>query len=328
MSTEIQKVENNHSILRLPDKHIERINRAIVLTKQLVTLTEEEYIEIFKQYVNDDEWQELIKITNESLNKYTNFYQAYFYRGFALSELEFYLEAIANFNKALAINSNYQNPYHNRGLAYYYLGDYNRAIQDYYQALRINPNNENAKYNINKAQEKLKYEKRTLTKEEYIKTKDEYINILIESFEGDEVDFKTATEAIKIYPDFDFAYCIRGIRLSNYDNNMAIEDFNKAIDINPHDSYYSCRGEAYYELGDYGNAINDFNKAIEIHLKVYPEDRKWSLSLIYFDRAKVYMKIGNNNQALMDFKKGMELYPMNRKVQEEYKKLCQMLNIK
>ncbi|WP_051410946.1 tetratricopeptide repeat protein [Synechococcus sp. CC9616] len=48
----------------------------------------------------------------------------------------------------------------------------------------------------------------------------------------------------------------------------AIDDFNKAIEINPQDAdAYNNRGGAKIELGDYQGAIDDWSKAIEINPK-------------------------------------------------------------
>ncbi len=47
--------------------------------------------------------------------------------------------------------------------------------------------------------------------------------------------------------------------------NGAIEDYTKAIEINPKDAdAYKFRGVAKDELGDYFDAILDFNKSIEL----------------------------------------------------------------
>ncbi|MBD3292350.1 MAG: tetratricopeptide repeat protein [Armatimonadia bacterium] len=45
----------------------------------------------------------------------------------------------------------------------------------------------------------------------------------------------------------------------------AIEDFNRAIDLDPDCAEaYDWRGRAYYELGEYERAIRDFDRAISL----------------------------------------------------------------
>jgi tetratricopeptide (TPR) repeat protein len=50
------------------------------------------------------------------------------------------------------------------------------------------------------------------------------------------------------------------------EHDHAIDDYNKAIEINPKDAaaYYN-RGNAYEKKGDKARAIADFSKAIEIN---------------------------------------------------------------
>ncbi|MFA6026509.1 MAG: tetratricopeptide repeat protein, partial [Ignavibacteriaceae bacterium] len=49
------------------------------------------------------------------------------------------------------------------------------------------------------------------------------------------------------------------------DHNGAIQNYSKAIEINPHfaKAYY-LRGNAKVELSNYNGAIEDYNNAIEI----------------------------------------------------------------
>ncbi len=49
------------------------------------------------------------------------------------------------------------------------------------------------------------------------------------------------------------------------DYEGAIEDFNKAIELDPEDNYsFYLRAYCYFELGDFESAIDDLNKSIEL----------------------------------------------------------------
>jgi len=86
-------------------------------------------------------------------------------------------------------------------------------------------------------------------------------------------------------------------RLENY--NLAIENFTKAIELNPNDFYlYSFRGDAYVEIGYYNLAINDYTKSIKLN----PNDSNG-----YNGRGVVYGLQGNYKSAIKDAKKGCEL---------------------
>jgi tetratricopeptide (TPR) repeat protein len=86
------------------------------------------------------------------------------------------------------------------------------------------------------------------------------------------------------------------IGLENY--NLAIENFTKAIELNPNDFYlYSFRGDAYVEIGYYNLAINDYTKSIKLN----PNDSNG-----YNGRGVVYGLQGNYKSAIKDAKKGWD----------------------
>jgi len=108
---------------------------------------------------------------------------------------------------------------------------------------------------------------------------------------------------IKIFPESAYvAYSNRGIvyfDLKNY--TQAINDFNKAIELNPQyvKAYYN-RGVAYNSLGMYEQALNDLNIAIELN----PQDAK-----ACHTRGITYANSGNYQKAIMDLQKAIELDP-------------------
>ncbi|WP_300366855.1 tetratricopeptide repeat protein [Brachyspira sp.] len=63
------------------------------------------------------------------------------------------------------------------------------------------------------------------------------------------------------------AYYNRGVAQEKLrDNEEAIKDYNKAIELNPNDSNaYNNRGNVKSDLGLYEEAIKDYNKAIELN---------------------------------------------------------------
>jgi tetratricopeptide (TPR) repeat protein len=83
--------------------------------------------------------------------------------------------------------------------------------------------------------------------------------------------------------------------IGRYD--MAVEDFNKLIKINPHlAESYSCRGSAYTALERYDMAVEDLTEAIRL-------GDPWG----YYERAQVYRSIGDNYRAITDFESFIEL---------------------
>ena len=66
---------------------------------------------------------------------------------------------------------------------------------------------------------------------------------------------------------------------------------------------YINRGRSYYELGQYQRAIEDFDKAIELD----PLDWEENNALVYGSRGDAYSALGNITQAEADFAKACSL---------------------
>jgi tetratricopeptide (TPR) repeat protein len=115
-----------------------------------------------------------------------------------------------------------------------------------------------------------------------------------------------ADEAIKLDPGSDGAYGVLGVayalkaQIDNAADNfgLAIENFTKAIEINPKNAgHYDNRGHAYYDKGLYDLAMKDYNKAIELDP---------SLTLAYVNRGVVYYDRGFYDLAIKDYSKAIE----------------------
>jgi tetratricopeptide (TPR) repeat protein len=84
-------------------------------------------------------------------------------------------------------------------------------------------------------------------------------------------------------------------------HEKAIEDYNKAIELNPKYAVaYNNRGFAYHELKQYEKAIEDFSKAIEHN----PKDAE-----AYNNRGVAYGGLKEHESAIEDYNKAIELNP-------------------
>ncbi len=91
--------------------------------------------------------------------------------------------------------------------------------------------------------------------------------------------------------------------------NKEIEDYTKAIELNPNDpKLYIKRGTAYYVRVRYDKALNDFNKAVELA----PDSAN-----VYVERGGFYSLINKNDLAIADYTKAIELDPKNIEAFEE-----------
>ena len=92
------------------------------------------------------------------------------------------------------------------------------------------------------------------------------------------------------------------------DYRRAIEDFTKAIQINPDDAdAYFHRGNAFYQLGDKPEAIEDYSRAIQIN----PHDAD-----AYINRGNLRDELGDIQGAMADFHTAADLYQKAGKVKE------------
>lgn len=108
---------------------------------------------------------------------------------------------------------------------------------------------------------------------------------------------------IKVFPQgTSIAYTNRGLAFDSLGNyRRAIEDYDKAIEVNPQDAqaYYN-RGNDYNYIGEYRQAINDLSMAIELN----PRDAK-----AYTNRGIAYYNAGGYQEAIADYNAAIRINP-------------------
>ena len=83
-----------------------------------------------------------------------------------------------------------------------------------------------------------------------------------------------------------------------HQSQRAIEDYDKAIQLDPDDAWaYSGRGYAYRALGLHQRAIQDYDKAIQLQ----PSAKN------YLNRGVDYSWLGDNQAAIDDYTKAIQL---------------------
>ena len=110
------------------------------------------------------------------------------------------------------------------------------------------------------------------------------------------------TNAIRIKPDYGFAYFNRGISKYNIKDYLgAISDYTKAIEFNPNFAdAYNNRGDSKAGLEDYYGAISDHTKAIELNP---------NFADAYLGRGNSKNSLKDYYGAISDFTKAIELDP-------------------
>jgi len=84
------------------------------------------------------------------------------------------------------------------------------------------------------------------------------------------------------------------------DSNLAIQDYNQAIKLNPKFAQaYHNRGVAYDHKGDYDRAIQDFDQAIKLK----------PTALAHFNRGNAYLGKSQYDHAIDDYNQAIKLKP-------------------
>jgi protein O-mannosyl-transferase len=109
-------------------------------------------------------------------------------------------------------------------------------------------------------------------------------------------------DVLEKFPNACLPYCYRGdAKASLGDSQGALQDYNKAIEINPQLAQaFNNRGLLKFQLGDKPGAIQDYNKAIEI---------KPGLALSVYNRDLAKASLGYRQGTLLDYNKAIELNP-------------------
>ena len=133
---------------------------------------------------------------------------------------------------------------------------------------------------------------------------DAYYNrglVFMEEKNNDEA-IKDFNKAIELKPDFANPYNNLGIVLTNAKRNEeAVKNFNKAIELKPDFSdAYNNRGFIFMNGKRNNEAINDFNNAIKLN----PGNAE-----AYFNRGTLFIIEKRNDAAINDFNKAIELKP-------------------
>ena len=95
--------------------------------------------------------------------------------------------------------------------------------------------------------------------------------------------------------------CGAPFELRQAEGQIAIEDYDKAIRINPKDAVaYFNRGNAYHSLNKKKRAIEDFYQAIHLN----PQ-----FAEAYHNRGTIYRDLGQFEQAIEDYDQAIHLNP-------------------
>ena len=234
--------------------------------------------------------------------------QPYFYRAIAKLSLEDYLGAEEDASTAIEHNPFITDAYELRGVARQNLGKHREAIADYEKALSMLPENRGIQFNKALAEEEIK------------------------DYESAEKSFAAL---LKAHPGFDNGYIGRAkLRLSTGDTINALQDLNRAIEINKNaTNAYVLRADISIKHNkDFQSALNDMNEAIKLQPKYagffinrafmrynlddyfgamadydYANQLEPLNTIALFNRGLLRAEVHDNNKAIEDFSKVLSL---------------------
>jgi tetratricopeptide (TPR) repeat protein len=184
-----------------------------------------------------------------------------------------YDDALAEFGRAINLKNDFADAYAGRGNVFFSMKDYEKSSASYAEAVRLKP--------------------------DYAP----YSRGLECRITGDTnqaiIEF---TEAIRLMPEYVFAYNNRGVCYSGKsDYDRAIADYSQAIKLNPgYITAYSNRGIAYRYKNDYNHSISDYNKAIQLN----PLD-----PVAYYNRGLLNYYRRDYDRAIADYSEAIRLNP-------------------
>lgn len=178
-------------------------------------------------------------------------------------------QAILSFNRAIELNPGFADAYLMRGKAYRADGDLEHAIEDFGKVIALRPSDPGALLDRCSA---------LLERKNY------------------RAAISDATQALDLEPKLALAYNLRGSAIRGAgDLPRAIQEFDRAIALQPNPDNYFERGATYQLLGDHARAIADFDQVI----RFLPDK-----SSAYFARALSRRALGDAEGAGQDHQRG------------------------
>ena len=229
-------------------------------------------------YKTKGEYEQAIKDFSIAIKLRPDVPYAYLSRGVIYGIKGNFIQAIKDYNMAIELKPDYAEAYYNRGVAYSGRGIFGLAIENYTKAIDLNPDEINAY--CYRGIVWLHLKKWREAKSDLILAQDRGVDIIsifhevhedVSTFEKknkfklpEDIALMLTHQVLK--PNNADTYITHGIaNAKNGEYDLAIADFNKAIELDPEAVVaYEKRGITYYNRGKFYRAVDDFSTVINL----------------------------------------------------------------
>ena len=204
---------------------------------------------VFISFQQGQIYRNKIVLFSDVISKNPLSWAAYNYRGFAYLENGQYELAYHDFETTLKIKNDFGPAYTNRGIANMHLGKNKSALDDFQKAISINSEDDTAYYYVGSLHS----------------NQGEYEAAIKNYTQGLEINSMIVNphNTLLLYIARAKVYA----KIKRFD--LAVDDFNKAIQTNPYDAQgFLGRGYVYQKTGNYEAALKDMLKAQSLGAQV------------------------------------------------------------
>ena len=189
--------------------------------------------------------EEAIKAYTRAIGQKLDFFEGYYDRGRVHFEEDDYKKSLDDYNMAIELNPDNVDSYYHRGRLHYEIEDYEKAVDDYNTAIKLSPHDD-ADYFHGRGRAYFKTGELSLALEDFSRAR----------------ELKPGNFVIGC----DFSHARGRLHFETGTFSLALADYNNAIVLQPYNAMlYRDRGTIYLQEGNNNQAINDYRKWIELN---------------------------------------------------------------
>ncbi len=224
-----------------------------------------------------------------------------------------YLGSIREYNRVIRMQPKNIVANQNRAFAKFQVGDQDGALTDAQATIKIDPKNRQAHFILGEVLSgQQKYDRALKEYQTVLKAEPGNLEafrgeVFCTYFMGNEKEaFNMVDNAIEKDKSQSMYFYVRGVLNNSREKySRALDDLNKALDLNPGDNAFNVylnRGVAYIGVEENDHARDDLTKAIELQ----PDNAS-----AYHSRGRLYYNMKQYDDAVKDFTRSIELNPNN-----------------